>query len=60
MHTTFLPENSEETIWGVILRQILKKRGVWVWNSFILLRIGSSEHGNEPSGSIRKQDFLTS
>jgi hypothetical protein len=28
-------------------------KGVRIWNGFILLRIGTSEDGNGPSGSIK-------
>jgi len=34
--------------------------GFRVWTVFVWLRIGSSEHGNVPSGSIITENFLTS
>jgi hypothetical protein len=36
-----------------ILRWILRKEGVEVGAGFSWLRIGTSEHDNEPSGSIK-------
>jgi hypothetical protein len=30
-----------------------------VWTGFTRLRIGTSEYGNQPSGSIKGQEFLT-
>jgi hypothetical protein len=46
----------------VILKVDLKKYSARVWTGFVWLRIGISggEHGNEPSGSIKGEEFLTS
>jgi len=66
MYTEFLSENlkgrdnSEEL--GVDRtinnRWILTKYGGRLWTGCIWLRIGTSEHGNEPSGSIKGGEFL--
>jgi hypothetical protein len=41
----------------IILKLILKELGVRVWTGFIWLRTGSSEHGNEPSDSVKSNEF---
>jgi hypothetical protein len=42
----------------VILKWILRKYSWRVWTGFIWVRIGSCEHGNEPSGSTKGEEFL--
>jgi hypothetical protein len=42
----------------MILKWILKKQGLSVWTGCNWLRIGTSEHGNEPWGSIKGGEFL--
>jgi hypothetical protein len=46
------------------IKMILEKRGLRMWIRFIWLRIGtvgySCGHGNEPSGSTKDGNFLTS
>jgi hypothetical protein len=41
-----------------ILGWILGIEGGKVWTGFIWLRIGTSEHGNEPSRSMEVGEFL--
>jgi hypothetical protein len=43
---------------SITLGWILRKQGGRVWTGFIWQRLATSEHGNEPSGSIKGGDFL--
>jgi hypothetical protein len=42
----------------IILQWILGKEDGKAWTGCIWLRLGASEHGNEPSGSIKGREFL--
>jgi hypothetical protein len=47
----------------ITLKCILRKYGGRVWNGFVRLRIGTGcgflQHVNDPSGSIKDGEFLT-
>jgi hypothetical protein len=43
-----------------IIKWILKKQSVDVWNGFTWLKVGSCEHGNDPLGSIKAGNFFIS
>jgi hypothetical protein len=42
----------------VILKWILKKQGVRVWDGLFWFRIGSSDHDNECLGFIKGKELL--
>jgi hypothetical protein len=44
--------------WEDVIRMDLREQGGKVWTGFIWLSTGTSEHGNEPLGSIKGGDFL--
>jgi hypothetical protein len=48
--------------WGIILKQILKEQSVMVWAGCVWLKVETSwgcyEYGSEPSGCIKRCEFL--
>jgi hypothetical protein len=44
--------------WKIISEWILGIQVLKVWIEFIWLRIEADEHGNEPSGSIKSEEFI--
>jgi hypothetical protein len=58
---TFGPKKSEkkENTWmGDNIRMDIREISGKVWTGFIWLRIGTTENGNEPPGSIKGEEFL--
>jgi hypothetical protein len=45
-------------MWEDNIRMDLREIGWNVWTGFIWFRVGSCEHGNEPSGSIKGGEFV--
>jgi hypothetical protein len=42
----------------IVLKWVIHTYDMRVWTGFILFRIGSCEHGNEPSNSVKIWELL--